>query len=175
VTSFEFDSPVDVLTLLRVLAAHEVEFVVIGGFAVARYGYVRATKDLDIVPSPKRQNLERLLRALVQLEATQIEIGDFRREELPLELTAENLALGGNWALSTGSGRLDVMQFIEGVLETEEDYERLYREGVDSRFEFGTVRFVGYKDLVDLKLLAGREGDLIDVRAIREARRDTAR
>lgn len=174
-TALEFESAVDVFSILRVLVEHDVEFVVIGGIAVARHGYVRATKDLDIVPNPQPQNLEKLLSAVDQLGAKQLEIGDFRLQELPLDLTAENLALGGNWALSTVSGRLDVLQFIEGALETEEDYARIFREGVESRFDFGAVHFVGYEELVDLKMLAGREGDLIDVRAIREARRDTVR
>ena len=172
-TAFEFESEVDVLAILRVLVEHGVEFVVIGGIAVAHHGFVRATKDLDVVPNPEPDNLERLLAALRQLGAAQLEIGDFRPEELPVDLTAENLALGGNWALSTESGRLDVMQFIEGALETEEDYARLYREAVESRFDFGTVHVVAYEELLDLKLLAGREGDLTDVRALREARRDT--
>ena len=46
--------------LLRRLGASAVEYVVIGGFAVIAHGVVRATDDLDIVPSPDRENLERL-------------------------------------------------------------------------------------------------------------------
>ncbi len=38
----------DVDALLRALYEHEVDFVVIGGLAVAAHGYVRATKDLDM-------------------------------------------------------------------------------------------------------------------------------
>lgn len=168
-----FETSVDVFAILGALVKEEVDFVVIGALAVARHGFVRATKDVDIVPNPARDNLEKLLRGLRTLDASPVELQDFRREELPLELTLENLALGGNWAFSTKYGRLDVMQYIEGALETAEDYNELRAEAVDSRFDFGTVRFAGYEELLDLKTLAGRDTDLIDIRALREARRDT--
>src|SRR6266487_130267 len=45
--------------LLATLARHAVEYVVIGGYALAAHGYVRATKGVDIVPAPNPQNLGR--------------------------------------------------------------------------------------------------------------------
>lgn len=167
------ERPVDVLAILRALTEFEVDFVVIGAVAVARHGFVRATKDVDIVPNPASDNLENLLRALKALDASPLELQDFRREELPVDLTLENLALGGNCAFSTKHGRLDVMQYIEGALETAEDYTRLRIDAVDSRFDFGTISFAGYEELLDLKTLAGRDTDLTDIRALREARGDT--
>jgi len=171
---FGVDSEVDVLAILRVLIEHEVDFVVIGGVAVARHGFVRATKDVDIVPDPARASLGKLLGALSELEAEPLALQDFRHEELALELTLDSLALGGNWDLATKYGRLDVMQYIEGALEAREDYLRLRREAVASDMEFGTVLFAGYHELLDLKQLAGRDVDLTDIRALREARGDTA-
>ena len=44
------------LELLRVLREHDVDFLVIGGVAVAAHGYVRATKDVDIIPEPSATN-----------------------------------------------------------------------------------------------------------------------
>jgi len=52
--------------LLLALTGAEVEFVVIGGVAVGVHGFIRATKDLDIVPDPSPANLERLARMLKQ-------------------------------------------------------------------------------------------------------------
>jgi hypothetical protein len=172
-SAFRVESEVDVFAVLGLLAEHEVDFVVIGAVAVARHGFVRATKDVDIVPSPALENLAKLFRALQALQAAPLELQDFRREEPPLELSVEGLAFGGNWALATKHGRLDVMQYIEGALESAEDYARLRGEAVASRFDFGTVHFAGYEELLDLKLLAGRDADLTDVRALREARGET--
>jgi hypothetical protein len=46
-------NPLDLLTGLRTL---EVEFIVIGGYCLAAHGYVRGTKDVDIVPEPEQAN-----------------------------------------------------------------------------------------------------------------------
>jgi hypothetical protein len=170
---FRVESEVDVYGILGTLVKHEVDFVVIGVIAVARHGFVRATKDVDIVPAPTGANLTKLVAALHELEAEPLALQDSRRDELPLELTVATLALGGNWDLSTKRGRLDVMQYVEGALEIPQDYDRLRRGAVVSHLEVGAVAIVGYEDLLDLKQLASRDVDLIDIRALREARRDT--
>jgi hypothetical protein len=166
-------TPLDPLEILRALARHEVDFVVIGGLAVGHHGFVRATKDVDIVPNPSRENLERLLEALEELEAKQSAIGDFDERELPATLSLDGLLAGGNWDFETRFGRLDVMQFIDGALESADDYEHLRSNAVAGTYEFGVAWFAGYGELLDLKQLAGRDQDLIDVRALREANRDT--
>jgi hypothetical protein len=71
--------PLEVLGALR---DHRVDFLVIGGIAVAAHGYVRATKDVDIIPNPERDNVERLMAALVALDARP-DLGDVRAEEMP--------------------------------------------------------------------------------------------
>ena len=55
--------------ILRVLAAHGVDFVVIGGIAVQAHGYIRGTQDLDIIVGPTTLNVSRLSEALAELEA----------------------------------------------------------------------------------------------------------
>jgi len=45
-----------------------IDFIIIGGLAVGAHGFVRATKDIDIVPSPAADNLRRLAKVLRELE-----------------------------------------------------------------------------------------------------------
>jgi hypothetical protein len=54
----------DIRGILAELTREGVEFLIIGGVAVGFHGYVRATKDVDIVPAPDPQNLERLTQVL---------------------------------------------------------------------------------------------------------------
>ena len=61
--------PIDAAAILRVLAAHQVEYVVIGGLAVQAHGHPRTTQDLDLVPEPTPENRRRLLAALSELGA----------------------------------------------------------------------------------------------------------
>src|SRR5437773_866032 len=55
------DKPLRAYQVLATLREHHVEFVVIGGIALAAHGYIRGTKDVDIVPEPSPENLQRLL------------------------------------------------------------------------------------------------------------------
>ena len=85
--------------LLLALTRAQVEFIVIGGVAVGVHGFIRATEDLDIVPDPSSENLQRLARVLVELNAEQVGVGDFSPEEFPDDPTdpvqlAEGVALG---------------------------------------------------------------------------------
>jgi hypothetical protein len=73
----------DPLPLLKHLHEHGVEYIVIGGLAVSAHGYVRPSKDLDIVPNSARENLARLATALVDAEAVDAEASDFEPDELP--------------------------------------------------------------------------------------------
>lgn len=162
----------DVPSILSTLIKHKVGFLVIGGVAVAYHGYVRTTKDLDIVPDPSDANLRRLWAAMQDLDSAPLALQDFRPEELPEPFGLEGLLKLGNWDLSTRHGRLDVLQHINGKLETAEDYATLAQASEAMSFDFGVVRFVGYGDLLDLKTIAGRDQDLLDIRALQEARGD---
>ena len=162
------DTPPRFFDLLRVLSEQEVEFVLIGGFAVALHGYVRATKDIDIVPAPTPQNLTRLWSALGALEAEPAELDEFRPEELPVEFSLDSLIEGGgNWALYTRLGRLDVMQWVKGI----ESYDELREnaERVDEPAVGRPIWVAGRDDLISMKEAAGRDLDRIDVTALRMA------
>ncbi len=58
----------DLAALLRALVAGGVEFVVVGGVAAVLHGAPITTRDLDIVPSRDRDNVERLAQVRGELE-----------------------------------------------------------------------------------------------------------
>lgn len=138
----------------------------IGGVAVGFHGYVRATKDLDVVPAPDQQNLERLARVLRALNAELDGAGDFDAAELPDPLDPETLAQGGNWVLQTQLGRFDVMQW-QGENEL---WEMLSPAAVEVDMDGLPVKVAGYEDLVALKQQAARPSDLEDLERLRQAR-----
>ncbi len=162
----------DFNAILSVLVQHRVDFVIIGSVAVAYHGYVRGTKDVDIVVAPDHNNLRLLWAALQALEAQPLQPDDVPKKDWPVDLTLEGLCLGANWLLMTKHGRLDVLQYIEDKLETPADYKQL-KEGAEAvQFDYGCVYFVGYADLIDLKNLAGRPDDERDIRALYDARKE---
>ena len=163
----------EVEELLEVIDAHEVAYVIIGGFAVAAHGHPRATKDVDICPDTKRANLRRLAAALEELEATPINLDEFE-EEFDLRPDYEGLRQGGNWTLMTKHGRVDVMQTFsfEGTDEGLGGYADIAGHAVSRDFYGKPRRFCGYEDLLAMKRAAGRDQDRIDVNSLKQARRE---
>jgi predicted nucleotidyltransferase len=156
----------DIRGILDALADEGVEFLIIGGVAVGFHGYVRATKDVDIVPAPDLENLEKLARVLAALDAQIEGAEEFDDRELPDPLDPEALALGGNWVLRTRLGRFDVMQWIgEDAL-----WEKLSPAASEAEIGGLTIKVVSYDGLVALKEHAGRPQDLLDLERLREAR-----
>jgi hypothetical protein len=154
--------------MLRVLAEHRVEFVIIGGFALSAHGVIRGTKDIDIVPAPSRENLGRLTRALQALNAEVMLADDFEAAELGLSPDEDGLAMGGNWVLRTTLGRLDVMQDVAGI----KSYDALSAASVEREVPgAGPFRFSGLDDLIAMKVAAGRPQDELDITSLERARR----
>lgn len=154
---------------MRALLGHQVSFIVIGGYAVAAHGHVRATKDIDICPDPGEENLQRLADALVDLDATPIALEEFAGE-YSLKPDLEGLQGGGNWTLATRYGRLDVMQHLEGLGANGGGWEELRPHAVPRKFVGHECLFCSYDDLVRMKRAAGRPQDLIDVENLKAAR-----
>jgi hypothetical protein len=157
--------------LLDVLDNHRVDFIVIGGFAVAAHGFVRATKDLDICPDPRRANLRRLAEALDELEATPLDLEEFAGE-MDLKPDHEGLQRGGNWALSTKVGRLDILQTFqfEDADDDLGEYSTISGMAEERDFRGHQVKFCGYEDLLRMKRAAGRTVDQIDIESLKAAR-----
>jgi hypothetical protein len=150
--------------MLRVLAEHQVDFVIIGGFALSAHGVVRGTKDVDIVPDPRPENLGRLAGALRAVNAQVMLSKDFDPGIAPDE---DGLALGGNWVLRTDRGRLDVMQDVPGI----RGYAALRRAAVERAVpEAGSFWFAGLNDLIAMKVAAGRPQDELDITSLHRAR-----
>lgn len=58
--------PDDFKELLRLFNKHRVEYLLIGGYAVAHYGYVRATQDMDLWISIVSSNAAKTVQALIE-------------------------------------------------------------------------------------------------------------
>jgi hypothetical protein len=153
--------------LLRSLLEGNVDFVVIGGFALATHGYVRGTEDLDVVPEPTQGNLARLRQVVEELGGTPVDVrGGIRSDEMPVPFGLASLVDGGTWMLDTNYGVLHVMQFVQGA----EDYDELRANAVTVPLpDVGDVRFVGREQLLEMKRGSSRLKDQSDVQEL-EAR-----
>lgn len=151
------ERPLDAERILRALAEHEVEYVLIGGLAVQTHGHVRTTNDADLIPAPQPANLERLAAALRELEARVINPG---QEEL--EVDARMLPRATLWQFSTRDGGIDVMHEVPGG----SPYEELSERALRVRLGDIEVPVVDLDDLIRMKLARARPVDLADVAAL---------
>jgi hypothetical protein len=153
--------------MLGVLAEQQVDFVVIGGFALSAHGVVRGTKDVDLSPDPTPENLKRLAVALRALNAEVMLAEDFDPSELGIAPDEDGLSLGGNWVLRTRLGRLDVMQDVAGA----KSYAALRAAAVQRDVPgAGSFWFAGFDDLIAMKVAAGRPQDELDITSLYRAR-----
>lgn len=154
--------PVD---LIRVLVEHDVAFVLIGGVAANLLGSTTITRDLDIVYSRERTNLDRLAKALASLKA----YPRGQERSLRYRLDAQALRNGASFTLATRLGDLDCLAEASGGFT----YERIAGAADTLEVEGLQVRVVSLDDLIRMKRAAGRNKDLIEVEnlsALREVR-----
>ena len=151
----------DLRAMLESLHRHDVQFVVIGGVAVAAHGYVRGTEDLDLVPDPDPANLARLTDCLEELDSTRPTVG--RAFDPSTDVAV--IHRGGNVTADTRFGGLDIVQRAIGV----PGYSELVRDAVESELLGVPVRICSLARLRGMKRAAGRDQDRLDLSNLPEA------
>lgn len=146
--------PIDAAAILRVLAAHEVDYVVIGGLAVQAHGHPRTTQDLDLVPEPTPENRRRLRAALTELGARPVGARDPGPVSIP-EI--------GVLELDTDAGGIDIHAAPPGAAPYAQLRERALVIELDV-----PVAVAGRDDLIAMKRASGRPIDRSDIIALTE-------
>ena len=149
--------------LLGRLARADVDFVVVGGVAVAFQGYGRATKDLDITYATDRENLVRLGAVLVALHARLRGVP----EHVPFVADERTLARTRLLTLDTDDGSLDLLADPPGAPPYATMRARADLVDLDGII----VAVAALEDLLAMKRAAGRPQDLVDIDALEVARR----
>lgn len=134
------------------MRTHGVEYLLIGGYAVALYGFPRFTGDIDVWVGKTPDNARRLIDA----------IRDFG---FPLSDMTPESWIGVHKILRMGSPpfRIEIHNEISGV-RFEDCYPRR-QPGVLDGIE---VSLIARADLIANKKAAGRHKDLADVEQIAE-------
>ena len=136
--------------IVRTLNRHAVRYVIVGGFAVAAHGVVRATADLDVVVERSWDNADALAAALGELGARSV-----AEPELPL--TSEVLVRRADRRFETDAGALRVLNEVAGVPA----YGDLAHELIEVGGE--RVPVAALDALRAMKRAAGRDKDRVDL------------
>jgi hypothetical protein len=136
--------------LLRLLNEFEVEYLIVGGYAVMKYGEPRYTKDLDVWVHNSAENSIRLVAALKQFGA-------------PLDhdgISAETFT-GKQVVYQIGVApvRVDILTEITAV-----EFSDAWQKKVTGSFFGVPVHFISLDDLLTNKRALGRDSDLTDLK-----------
>lgn len=139
--------------LLKLFAEHDVRYLIVGGYAVAKYSEPRFTKDLGIFISIDSVNAKEVYEALKEFGAPLVNLSpdDFSKEGYFYQMGRDPL-------------RIDIMMSIPGV-EFTEAWPR--RETVD--LDGLKVNFISLSDLIRAKEAGGRPQDMIDLENLKRS------
>lgn len=141
------------------LLARGVECVIIGGFAVNYYGYIRATEDIDLIYRRTPGSELALWETLCEFAAFWIsnEIDAATGIEKAVPITLEYVRAQPMMMLGSNAGYIDLFDFLPGL--ESEAIDDLFMSAVESEGR----KFVSLAWLKKLKLAAGRPQDRIDL------------
>lgn len=147
----------DYRDILAAFAAHRVEYLVVGGYAVAFHGQPRFTKDLDLWIGTDAVNLERVRRALIEFGAPDTLLGH-------LDSASNDDVL---W-MGLPPVRIDLMKGVPGG-----DFARAYASRETAHWDGVEVTVVGRAELIALKRASGRPQDLVDIEMLETGERSS--
>ena len=136
--------------LLQLLNEFEVEYLIVGGFAVMKYSEPRYTKDLDVWVHNSRQNSLRVVEALKKFGAP------VDHDKVTAETFTDKQVV---YQIGIAPVRIDILTEITGV-----SFSAAWKNRVAGTFFGVPVHFISLDDLMANKQALGRSSDLKDLK-----------
>ncbi|HLF64594.1 MAG TPA: nucleotidyltransferase [Saprospiraceae bacterium] len=145
----------DYKEFIELLKRHEVNYLIVGGYAVNLYGYPRYTDDLDIWIWVDSSNIRKLLVALKEFGFNSLNLSeeDFNSPENVLQL-------------GYAPNRIDLLVEIEGL-----KFEACFDRRTIVELDQIQIDFIGLDDLIEAKKNTGRLQDLADADQLEKLKR----
>lgn len=136
----------DYKEMLQALLDNEVEFLLVGAYAMGFYGYVRATGDFDLWVMVSPGNSQKVYKTLEQFGAPLSEID---------EKTFSNE--GVVFQIGIAPRRIDIVTHLDGV-----DFEKAYASKKIIEIDGLQIPVISKQDLITNKKSTGRDKDRVD-------------
>lgn len=136
----------DLREFVALFLSRGVDFVVVGGHAVAYHGYPLLTEVLDLLIRPTRENAERILQALSDFgfRSIGLTVEDFEAEDRVIQL-------------GRAPNRIDLLTRLYGVSADE-----VFRDRISATLDGLEVGMISKTALIRNKRATGRTQDLAD-------------
>ena len=140
----------DYIDMLKCLNKAGVDYILVGGWAVNMYGYIRATVDLDIWILADAGNAKKVYAAVAEFGAP---VSEMKPEEFA--------QYGMIFQIGVAPCRVDIISKISGV-----SYADAVTRAVTKMIDGIPVRIISLEDLIANKKASGRAKDLADVEVL---------
>lgn len=139
--------PPDFKEFLQLLNSHQVEYLLVGGYAVGYYGYPRATVDMDVWIAISPDNATKT-------------VGVLREFGFDVPELSDTLFLQENKVIRMGVPpvRLEVLTTISGV-----DFATCYAQRTVAVIDGVEINLISLEHLKQNKQASGRHKDLNDL------------
>ena len=139
--------PQDFKEFLQLLNSKKIEYLVVGGYAVAFHGHPRATGDIDIWIAISKNNAHKTVEALKEF--------GFNTPDLKENLFLEE---GKNIRMGNEPLCIEILTSIDGV-----DFNDCYKNKNKINISNTAINFISLPDLKKNKKASGRLQDLADI------------
>jgi hypothetical protein len=145
----------DFIEFVEILNRNNVEFVIIGGIALAYYGFPRFTGDIDFWIRPSAHNAQKTFNSIEEFFSMRI------------STTADEF-LSGNKMISLGEEpvKIEIHTRLDGITENE-----IWNTRERGKFGDEEVFYIGKEAFIKNKKAVGRDQDLVDIKNI-ESQKD---
>ena len=144
----------DMKDLLALFNNRGVSYVLVGGFAVNYYGYIRTTQDMDILVFPSKENAEKVMSALFDF--------GFGKAGIQKELFEEP---GNAVHLGVEPNRIDLLTHLIGISN-----QQIFSNFKTIKMADIQINIIAYDDLIQAKKASKRLRDQEDADELEKCR-----
>ncbi len=142
----------DFKELLKLFNKNNVEYAIVGAYALAFHGCPRYTGDLDILVKPDSNNAKKIIESIKEFgfESLELTIKDFSSKEKVIQLGIPPI-------------RIDILTSLTGVT-----WKQISAHRIKDKYGDIPTYFIGKNELIANKKSLGRHKDLADIESITE-------
>lgn len=145
----------DFVDFLEACSNNEVEYLLVGGYAVILHGYIRSTADMDIWVNKTAGNYRKLVKAYSDFGAPIFSEEDFLGNKYDV------------WGIGVEPNKIEVMSEVKGI-----DFDECLAACKKLPVKNFTVPYIHLKHLLQAKEAAGRFKDKADIEQLKKNNKD---
>mgnify|MGYP000694602103 CR=1 FL=1 len=142
---------IDFLEFLQLLDKHDVDYLLVGGYAVILNGYVRSTGDLDLWVNKTDNNYSKLSKVYTDFGAPMFSNEEFNSDKFDV------------WSIGVEPRKIEILTKVSGL-----NFNEAFKNRLFLNLENFKVPYIDFEDLMKNKMATGRLKDLLDIEQLKK-------